>query len=80
MDVRGDLVAPDGPVPVAGWVASGEELEVGSVADPLDDGELLLGLVGVVLEGREHPGRLGVVCQGARPRVARMRCSVALRR
>src|SRR5664279_2525463 len=57
-DGRVDLVSPGVP---AGLRAAGEQFEIWSPADSLDDRVLFLGFMRVVLEGCEHPGWLGPV-------------------
>src|SRR5664279_2433131 len=57
-DLGVDLVSPGVPT---GLRPAGEQLEIRSPADSLDDRVLLLRFMRVVLEGCEHPCRLGPV-------------------
>src|SRR5450755_3924360 len=57
-DGRVDLVSPGVP---AGLCPAGEQFEIWPSADSLDDRVLLFGLMRVVLQGCEHPCRLGPV-------------------
>ena len=56
-DIAVDLVAPCVP---AGLSSAGKELQIWSVRESLNDGELFLRLVGVILLWGKEPVRLGM--------------------